>query len=237
LFTLHLLPDVIDKLLYPEKRFILGHLHEYDAIIVNSSFMKKYFRQELGYNGSIEVLLHHSDPRWHMTKTNVSSQSLQFGYIGTLDAISHGNFENHEILTKLYPITLVQTGSVIGSEVTFEMDLSLRRLGNPFAQFKTSAKVATAAALGHNIITTWEEATRDCLPPDYPFALIDSSLDSIKNMFDLAIQDYNGDKVLWNKGLQMMKEVNQTLSLPAIALEYETFLDDLMNLSVAERMG
>lgn len=91
-------------------------------------------------------------------------------------------------------------------------------------------KVATAAALGHNIITTWDEAVKDCLPVDYPFALKeDDSLESITEMFRLAIKDYEGDQILWEKGLSMMKEVKQKLSLHNIASEYENFLNGLFD--------
>ena len=47
-------------------------------------------------------------------------------------------------------------------------------------------------------------------------------------MFDLALEDYNGEQVLWKKGLEMMKEVNEKLSIGTLALEYEAFLDELV---------
>jgi hypothetical protein len=223
--------DVVDKYLFDRKR-IHETLEEYDAIVVNSSYMKRHFRNELKYEGAIKVLLHHSDPRWHAAETTeASSSALRFGYAGSLPSLRRDrNFVHRAELQKKYPIELVDTDQgTIPPTVSFDMDLSLRPLDEDVAKFKTSAKVATAAALGHNIVTTWEEATKDCLPAEYPFALNDTSYEAVTNMFELAARDYEGDRTLWKRGLEMMKEVNERLSVDALALEYEGFLDELVD--------
>ena len=224
--------DVVDKYLDPNsKRAIERNLERYHAVIVNNSYRKQYFQDTLEYKGKIKVLLHHSDPRWHRTKTKTTSSSLQFGFIGTQAAMNSagGNFLHNAELREHFPISIIDTeNKKIPSEVKFEMDISIRSPDEPVSKFKTSAKVATAAALGHNIVTTWEEATKDCLPPDYPFALNDSSIENVTKMFELAVEDYEGDQVLWKKGLEIMKEVNEKLSLVNLASEYEAFLDELV---------
>ena len=42
------------------------------------------------------------------------------------------------------------------------------------SKYKTTAKIATASALGHNIITTNEKSVIDILDENYPFILKDS---------------------------------------------------------------
>ena len=220
----------MDKYLF-RSDLIHATMNDYDAIIVNSSYMRDHFRDTLKYKGEIKVLLHHSDPRWHVVTTKKASAStLQFGYVGSIPSMDRdGNFLNHNGLQRKYPITMVDTDKRrIPHEVNFEIDVSIRPLDKPVAKFKTSAKVATAAALGHIIITTWEEATKDALLQDYPFALNDSSIENITKMFDLAVKDYEGDQVLWKKGLEIMKEVNEKLSVGTLAVEYEAFLDELV---------
>ena len=248
--------DVVDKYL-GKTELVDDHLDDYDAIIVNSNYMRDYFRNEKNYMGEMLVLLHHYDPRWEEQATEEEEEvevtkgdekRLRFGYIGTLAALRNGkysvscfvslmhlpfristnaifsgeeNFLYYRNLKKRYPITMANTpgDGTLPSTRGFQMDVSIRRMDEEalLAKFKTSAKVATAAALGHNIITTWEEAVKDCLPPDYPFILTDSSFDSVTAMFDMAIEDYEGDQTLWKKGLRMMEGVKVSLSLSKIA--------------------
>jgi hypothetical protein len=107
------------------------------------------------------------------------------------------------------------------------MDLSVRPLNTPVSRYKTSAEVATAAALKHNIINTWDEAVKDCLPKDYPFALQNDTLAAMREMMDKTAQDYAGQKILWKKGMRMMEAVNAKLSLPVIAKKYHDHLERL----------
>ena len=214
--------DVVDKYLYHREK-IDSNLHDYDALIVNNNYMKNYFQQERNFTGEILVLLHHSDPRWHSTETKTSStKSLRFGYSGSLPSLNTtDNFLHLRDVKDQYPITLVDTDKgIIPEVVDFRMDLSVRPVNTEVSQFKTSAKVATAAALGHNIITTHDEAVKDSLPDDYPFILRNSSLEALREMMDKAIEDYAGDQKLWKKGLDIMKGVNERLSVPNIAYEY-----------------
>lgn len=220
--------DVVDKYLYRAK-MIDASLHKFDAIIVNNNYMKKYFREQRAFKGEIIVLLHHSDPRWHDVKTNQDEHKLKFGYSGSLPSLNHTqNFLHVDEVKNVYPFTFVDTDDgEIPTTVDFGMDLSVRPLNTPVSRFKTSAKVATAAAVGHNIITTWDEAVKDCLPKDYPFALQNDTLPALREMMDKAAQDYAGQKLLWKKGLRMMEAVNAKLSLPAIAKEYHDHLERL----------
>lgn len=225
--------DIIDKYLF-HKKIIDKQIHEFDALVVNNNYMKTYF-QEIGFGGEILILFHHSDPRWFSVKSISSekstlTQSLRFGYIGSIPSLKHtDNFMHRIHLQKRYPITLVDTDQGhIPSLVDFQMDISIRPLHSDTSRFKTSAKISTAAALGHNIITTLEESVKDCLPTDYPFLIKDTSLKEVSIMFDLASKDYAGSQYLWKKGLSMMKELNETLTLSAIASEYEFFLIRLL---------
>ena len=91
--------DVVDKYL-GKTELVDDHLDDYDAIIVNSNYMKDYFRNEKNYMGEILVLLHHYDPRWEeqakeeegekLEVTKGDEKRLRFGYIGTLAALRNG---------------------------------------------------------------------------------------------------------------------------------------------------
>ena len=223
--------DVIDKYLY-EKKHIDASLNHYDALVVNSNYMKDYFQRERNFMGDILVLPHHSDPRWRDTKTTMtkSSDTLRFGYTGSIPSLAHtDNFLHADDIKERYPITFVDTDEgILPDTLDFGIDMSIREPDTDVSRFKTTAKVATAAALGHNIITTWDEAVKDYLPEDYPFALKDSSLETIQKTMDMAMADYAGDQVLWKKGLEMMKEVDKKLNINVIASKYHEFLSSML---------
>lgn len=237
--------DIVDKYLANGKlngAFIDKHLNEFDVLVVNSNYMKNYFEKERNFVGEIIVLLHHSDPRWHHTITNTTATQnkiLRFGYSGTIAKLRNtANFLHYRAVTKQFPITFVDTDKGgIPQIVDFSMDLSVRPIDTPLSRFKTSAKVATAAAMGHNIITTWDEAVKDCLPKDYPFALKDASLKTLQEMMKMASKDYAGDQVLWKRGLGMMEGVNRELSLPAIAAKYQDHLIRIVHRSRGDEVS
>ena len=45
-------------------------------------------------------------------------------------------------------------------------------------------------------------------------------------MINVVIEDYNNGKHLWNKGLEMMSEVKEKLSLETIASQYEELINN-----------
>ena len=108
------------------------------------------------------------------------------------------------------------------------MHLSIRENDSMLSEFKTTTKIATASANKHNIITTKEESVKDLLPDDYPFLLKNSNIETIIDMFKLAINDYNNGKKLWNKGLRIMSEVKQKLSIENIAGDYFNMINEII---------
>ena len=63
------------------------------------------------------------------------------------------------------------------------------------------------------------------LPIDYPFILKNSDLNTVNNMFQLVINDYNNNKVLWNKGLMILKDIKAKLELNTLVYKYLTLLN------------
>jgi hypothetical protein len=104
--------------------------------------------------------------------------------------------------------------------INFNCHLSIRENNTDVSRYKTTAKIATASALGHNIITTNEKSVVDVLGEDYPFILKDSEYDTVKDMIDLVNKDYITDKTLWQFGLVKMEQVKNKLSINSIAKQY-----------------
>ena len=241
--------DIIDKYIY-EKNNILLSAKFTKALIVNNNFMKKYFKEEYKYNHKIYIIYHHYDKRINID--NNFKNKLVFGYMGSIKSLQHSqNFLHYEKLKNKFNIEFYDTE--IGDYVTnfvkkndysfkkpdiyninnmpklykFNCHFNIRKEGTELSKFKTTAKIATAAGLGHNIITSRDEAVKDLMPDDYPFLLKNTDLKSVEEMINLVIKDYNGEKVLWNKGLQIMSEIKNKLNIKNIIKKYLIMFNEI----------
>lgn len=235
--------DVVDKYIC-SKKVCENTLKQYQGIIVNSNKMKEYFIQKLKCSKHITVIPHHWDPRFETTQTD--APKLRFGYMGSIKSLlKDPNFVNFRYFGKKYPIDFFDTEigrsvtdkitsninypikfskNNIPKKVSFNCDVSIRPNGSDVYRFKTTAKVATAAALRHNIITTDDWAVRDVLPDDYPFLMKEASKNNIENMFQTIINDYHGEAILWKKAQSMMEEVREKLSIQKVVLSYVSLI-------------
>ena len=221
--------------------------------IVNNEFMSSHVRRATTYTGDIFVIHHHWDVRLAEQSRIFPLKQLVFGYMGSIASLNHSdNFLHYRHLMKKYPIQLIDTE--LGKNVTdlvkrnkfhkvkiahnprnmqnivinFNCHMSIRRNDGPLSNFKTTAKLATAAALSHNIITTREKSVMDVLPEDYPFLLSDSRIPTVCAMMDRMMKDYQSEnQLLWNRGLRMMAVVKQKLSITEIGRQYVDMLEKL----------
>ena len=234
--------DPIDNYVY-QKNHIDTILQKglIDGLIVNSSYMKQYFKENLKFTKEIFVIHHHWDPCFDIVK-KIDQDVLKFGYIGSIASLRHSNnFLHFKKLIKKYPLELIDTElcenvtnkilkgenlrikhnlNLKNIEMNFNIHLSIRENDSLLSNFKTTAKLATAAANNHNIITTKEKAILDIIPDNYPFLLESSDYETVINMFNLVIEDFNDKKELWNKGLKIMKEAKEKLSLDNVVKDY-----------------
>lgn len=242
--NIHIL-DIIDKFVYNQSE-IINSLKLYQGIIVNSEFMRNYFVDNLNYKNDIFIIYAHWDPRIRNTTTNV--KELTFGYMGSIKSLLHSkNFIHYDKLVNDYNIIFYDTE--IGKDVTrlvkenkinfsvnfvennmptnvnFNCDISIRPNDSNESYFKDTGKLMTAAALNHNIITSYEKGIIDILPDTYPFILKETDIGSVRKMFNLVIQDYNSDKKLWNRGLELMKPIKDKLDLKNIIKNYVSMID------------
>lgn len=240
--------DIVDKYLY-NKLEVEESLNNniYQNVIVNNNYMKIYFQKNTRFDGKIYVIYHHWDPRLSLTSTEIKDK-LVFGYMGSIKSLLHtDNFLYYDILIKQYNIIFFDTE--LGIDVTqnvinnnlnypikynadnipkilwYNCDINIRDPSSDISKFKTTAKIATAVALGHNIITTLDEAVMDILPLDYPFILENSDYTTVNNMFLLVTKDYYTDKILWNKGLAILKKIKNILDIKTIINNYINLLN------------
>jgi len=234
--------DTVDNYIYT-KDFITNilNLNLVNGLIVNNRFMLNHIFSDTKFNGLIDIVYHHWDPIFKTAILN-NQDKLVFGYMGSLPSLDHtDNFLYYKELIKLFQIELLNTedakyytNSIKNNEkvlsskqkdlkninINFNCHISIRKIDSEVSKFKTTAKIATASVFNHNIITTNEECVKDLLTNEYPFILKKDDIESVKNMFELVIKDYNSTKILWNKGLDIMKRVKDRLNLDTIKNDY-----------------
>lgn len=243
--------DVVDNYIY-QKELVQSVIQSgvVDHLIVNNEFMKLEIHNENNISSKdISVIHHHWDPRIS-TARKENQSNLTFGFLGSVASLAHtDNFLHYRTLADEYKVRFYDTengkdvsdlvnndkkivvtrdpDAMASLKIHFNCHISIRKNDGPESKYKTSAKVVTASALGHNILTTYEEATRDVLPGEYPFILKNTDLKSIKEMFDLIKADYADKKVLWKRGLEIMSSVKEQTSLSKIANDYIFIINKL----------
>jgi hypothetical protein len=243
--------DVVDNYIY-QKELVQSVIQSgvVNHVIVNNEFMKLEIHNENNISlKDISVIHHHWDPRIS-TAQKENQSNLTFGFLGSVASLAHtDNFLHYRTLADEYKVRFYDTE--IGKDVSdlvnadkkivvnrnpnamqelkihFNCHISIRKNDTPESKYKTSAKVVTASALNHNILTTYEQATKDILPNEYPFILKDTDLKSIKEMFDLIKADYADKKILWKKGLEIMRSLKEKTSLSKIANDYIFIINKL----------
>tara|TARA_B100001964_G_C14177872_1_gene574719 strand:- start:36 stop:992 length:957 start_codon:yes stop_codon:yes gene_type:complete len=243
--------DVVDAYIYKFSK-VQKLLNEniVDHVIVNNSFMKNEIKETTNFKGNVLVIHHHWDPRISSAK-KINQDELRFGFLGSVASLEHtDNFLHYRELIDTFSVEFYD--SELGESVTdlvkqrkqvkikhnscamdnleinFNCHLSIRENDTDVSNYKTTAKLASSAALGHNIITTYERAVADVLPSDYPFILKDTSLDAVKNMFNLVKRDYGGERILWNRALSMMSDVKDELSIKRVIMKYAEMVESLI---------
>lgn len=243
--------DVVDNYIY-QKELVQSVIQSgvVNHVIVNNEFMKLEIHNENNISlKDISVIHHHWDPRIS-TAQKENQSNLTFGFLGSVASLAHtDNFLHYRTLADEYKVRFYDTE--IGKDVSdlvnadkkivvnrnpnamqelkihFNCHISIRKNDTPESKYKTSAKVVTASALNHNILTTYEQATKDILPNEYPFILKDTDLKSIKEMFDLIKADYADKKILWKRGLEIMRSIKEQTSLSKIANDYLFIINKL----------
>ena len=234
--------DLVDNYLYKKNEInnILNN-NLINGLIVNNKFTLNHIYSTTSFFGIIDVIYHHYDPIYE-TAILTNQNKLIFGYMGSIPSLYHtDNFLYYKDLINIFPIELLNTENreyytnkiknniKINSNnqlnlkkinINFNCHISIRKIDSDVFKFKTTAKIATASILNHNIITTYEESVKDILTDDYPFIIKNDDFDSVKKMFELVINDYNTSKILWNKGLDIMKKVKYKLNLNNIKNDY-----------------
>lgn len=108
----------------------------------------------------------------------------------------------------------LMTADVLGHISGYNLHLSLNSREPTHVLLKPAIKVASAAAVGANVVAFPDPSALELLGPDYPFYVHINQRAAIR----MACEAFGGPE--WKRGLEKMKEVRERTSLRAIAALY-----------------
>lgn len=114
-------------------------------------------------------------------------------------------------------------------DIKFNVHVSLRDPNSVEVYFKTNAKISTAACLDQIIITTKEPSNIELLNDEYPFYLNDITVEEFDRVYNLMINDFNGNKILWKKGLDMLRNIKYKTDIKILKNTYLDIFNSFVN--------
>ena len=181
-----------------------------DAIIFPNKRMKEDFKDVITKTIKSFVIYHHWDPRLDVKKQK-NKKKLSLAYFGTRP-------EKNAIYYKELSVPVFTSFlDHIKHKDKFNCLYSMRKEGSYEFLYKPSTKVATAAAIGANIITSKEPSAVELLGKDYPY-LTDTDFESVKKTIEYAKETFG--KKVWSDALKTMKEVKKRTDINNIVDGY-----------------
>jgi hypothetical protein len=176
-----------------------------DYIITVNRFMTRYIRKTYTFSKSrMFIIQHHYDERINAQDNNTTE--LDICYIGQPAK------QNCMYMTKIPSINRshIEQYFYTNDNTTYNCHFNIRDANSWNYKFKSCVKLATAAALNCNIITTRDNSIAELLPDDYPYYTTDKYDDVLKTI-QYAKDTYNTD--IWHKGLKQMADIKIKTSL------------------------
>jgi len=207
--------------------FFPGLFHSYfDGYIVNNTKMKEWWYKNMDSDKTkpIFVIPHHWDSTFRNLPKKEYSTTPYFYFLGYK---GHAN-QNCLYLDELYSKGLIN--EIRGNKTWLNdrpengCQFNIRYYESWEYCFKPATKVTCAASMGSVIITTNDWSVQDILPKEYPYLLLDDSLESVETMIEKVKTTYN--KSEWFLAKEIMKQINIDYSLDNIIQLYVQLLNN-----------
>tara|TARA_Y100000593_G_C4291712_1_gene328572 strand:+ start:995 stop:1927 length:933 start_codon:yes stop_codon:yes gene_type:complete len=183
-------------------------LEDVEDIIPKDSFghviYEKYDPQVLKYKALFDAQMH-------------SSNKIKIGYIGGVENMMH--YKNQFIYNNVTPIFDFKKQPKMAP--LFNCHYSIRIEGTEDYCYKPTSKIATAAAVGANIIHTRDSCAMEIAGEDYPY-YTNSDISSVIQTIEFAKDSYGSST--WRHGLEIMSMVENRLNIDRICgIDYVEF--------------
>jgi hypothetical protein len=208
-----------DKTIYNEPDLIKNNFNNYvDAYIVNNKIME--YEYTIKYNKFSFVIPHHYDPSLEKINRSIKFDNLKFlfnGYIGHTNNNCLYINELKESLNNFYISPGID--NFLSNKLLHNCcHINIRKTNSWEFKTKPAMKLAHAAGMNCNIITTNDNSILDLLPEDYPYLLKDDSFESTQKMIEYVKETFNTP--IWENALETMKLIKSELTLENIVDKY-----------------
>lgn len=175
-----------------------------DIVIVPNKICIRYY-SSIFTNAEFVVIPH----QWDQRLTSESSQdSLRTGYIGEELNLVDRRYKGEKV---------TKADEMIPAASRFNLHLSLNLRDARYINLKPATKIATAAAVGANVVAFPDPSALEILPAEYPY-YVNGRDDPMRVLAD-AEQSFGS--ATWQRGREMMAAVKERTSMPAIAALYD----------------
>lgn len=181
-----------------------------DVLIVPNSACAAFYRAQGFRNCEFAVIPHQWD---HRIVGEAPQDAFRPGYVG--NKFNCPSWWEGERATDM-------TDSVLPEFAKFNLHLSLNSRKRTHTLLKPAIKVASAAAVGANVVTYRDPSAVELLGPDYPFYVDECPKAAIR----MACDAFGTPE--WGRGLEVMKKVRKKTSLHAVANLYRQLAEENM---------
>jgi len=161
---------------------------------------------------------HHWDKRHLANIDKFNKDSFSLAYIGSLG--HDGGLFYEEQIPELTIVN--EWGAQTSTSPMYTCHYSVRPSDTAQFLFKPNTKISTAAAVGSNIVHSYDVAAMNLVPPDYPY-FTKSDSTSIRDTIEYAKETYGG--AVWQYGLNIMADLKHRTSLEVVVnIDYVNYL-------------
>ena len=208
------------------RQWLKDYFNKFNGLICPNHYVVELI-MGIGYCGNLTVIHHHCDEKFQWRE----HKKLCIGYIGLL-----GNSEFTDLVRNMDKDRIYNGHAAEVSNYSCHFSIRGSRTGvwpifeghgrKPMywdALTKPNSKLATAVAVGANIITTMDQSVMELLPKNYPY-LTGSSRKEVEETIHFVRKSFGGHE--WKMGLKMIRSLKSELSLENIVQKYIVFLSN-----------
>jgi hypothetical protein len=211
---IHDLIDIDYNIIIKERNF-------YDIYLTCNNLYKSFLNKKLD-NKIIYNIPHHLDFRFNNIQ-KIKISEIKLIYFGGLFYKNEFNCYFIKDLINDYNLHYIKWDSnkniidYIKKISEFNVHFDIRNKNDINYKIKPGTKAAVASAFNSIIITTKHPGAYELLGPNYPY-YCDCNYESVKNIINLVKETFN--KELWNKALNILKDVKEHLNINNIVDYY-----------------
>ncbi|MBS3070740.1 hypothetical protein J4407_00355 [Candidatus Pacearchaeota archaeon] len=188
------------------------------GIIFPNKRMQNDFKHYLFQRTKSFVMYHHWDPKFGKLKAKKQNKKFTLVYFG-------GAPNKVLFADKIPELILVQNFlEQLKVKEKFNCLYSMRKEGSYEFLYKPSTKVATASAIGANIITSRDSSVVELLGENYPY-LTNTDFQSVIKTLDYAKKTFG--KKVWKDALKTMKKVKKKTDINNVVKGYINIMKEL----------